>query len=50
MASNPAILSRVADILGPDFVMWGSHMFCKMPNDGRAMRPVPLHQDATCKA
>ena len=50
MASNPAILDRVADILGPDFVMWGSHMFCKMPNDGRAMRPVPLHQDATCKA
>ena len=47
MASNPAILDRVQDILGPSFVMWGSHMFCKMPNDGRAMRPVPLHQDAT---
>ena len=50
MASNPDIVARVADILGPNFVMWGSHMFCKMPNDGRAMRPVPLHQDATCKA
>ena len=47
MASNPAILDRVQDILGPSFVMWGSHMFCKMPNDGRSLRPVPLHQDAT---
>jgi ectoine hydroxylase-related dioxygenase (phytanoyl-CoA dioxygenase family) len=47
IASNPAILDRVQDILGPNFVMWGSHMFCKMPNDGRTMRPVPLHQDAT---
>lgn len=47
IASNPAILDRVQDILGPSFVMWGSHMFCKMPNDGRAMRPVPMHQDAT---
>lgn len=23
--------------------MWGSHFFCKLPNDGA---PVPLHQGA----
>jgi hypothetical protein len=41
---EPVILDYVADILGPDFVCWGSHLFCKLPGDPKE---VPLHQDAT---
>lgn len=40
--------SRIAhylkDVLGPDVIGWGSHFFCKMPHDGKA---VSWHQDAT---
>jgi hypothetical protein len=44
MATHPMILDMVEDLLGPNFVMWGSHFFCKQPHDNK---PVPLHQDAT---
>ncbi|MBA3684274.1 MAG: phytanoyl-CoA dioxygenase family protein [Planctomycetes bacterium] len=43
IAMEPRILDHVEDLLGPDFVIWGTHYFCKMPNDGKA---VSWHQDA----
>jgi len=44
IATNPTVLDFVGDILGPDFVLWGTHFFCKMPGDGKA---VSWHQDAS---
>ncbi len=43
LALEPRILDLVRDILGPDIVLWGSHLFAKLPHDGME---VPLHQDA----
>src|SRR3954447_25884301 len=42
--TNPRIVSIVSDLLGPSVVGWGSHFFCKMPGDGKA---VSWHQDAS---
>ena len=42
--TNQRIVDCVADLLGEDVVAWGSHFFCKMPGDGRA---VAWHQDAS---
>ncbi len=42
--TNVRIIDCVADLLGDDVVAWGSHFFCKMPGDGRA---VAWHQDAS---
>lgn len=42
--TNPKIVAAVKDILGEDVVGWGSHFFCKMPGDGKA---VAWHQDAS---
>lgn len=42
--TNPRIVDCVSDVLGNDVVAWGSHFFCKMPGDGRA---VAWHQDAS---
>lgn len=39
---HPAILGPVKDLLGEDVVAWGSHFFCKLPNDGKR---VAWHQD-----
>jgi hypothetical protein len=44
LATNPQILDLVEDLLGPNFVCWGTHFFCKLPGDPRA---VPWHQDAS---
>ena len=44
MVTNPLILDYVEDILGPNFICWGTHFFCKMPGDGKA---VSWHQDAS---
>ena len=38
------IVACVKDLLGSDVVAWGSHFFCKMPHDGKA---VAWHQDAS---
>jgi len=38
------IVACVKDLLGEDVVAWGSHFFCKMPHDGKA---VAWHQDAS---
>lgn len=42
--TNPRIVAIVSDLLGESVVAWGSHFFCKMPNDGRT---VSWHQDAS---
>ena len=42
--TNPRVVAVVADLLGPSVVAWGSHFFCKMPGDGKA---VSWHQDAS---
>jgi non-haem Fe2+, alpha-ketoglutarate-dependent halogenase len=44
LALTPRFLDYVEDLLGPDFVMWTSHYFCKEPGDPKR---VPWHQDAT---
>ena len=44
LALHPVILDYVEDLLGPDFVCWTSHYFCKLPGDSKR---VPWHQDAT---
>jgi len=41
---HPRILDLVEDLLGPNFVGWGTHYFCKMPGDPKK---VPWHQDAS---
>ena len=33
MALHPRILDYVEDLLGPDFVCWSTHYFCKMGGD-----------------
>lgn len=38
------IVACVRDLLGENIVAWGSHFFCKMPHDGKA---VAWHQDAS---
>ncbi len=38
------IVDCVSDLLGENVVGWGSHFFCKMPHDGKA---VAWHQDAS---
>ncbi len=42
--TEPRIVEVVADLLGENVVGWGSHFFCKMPRDGKA---VAWHQDAS---
>ena len=44
IATDPRILDLVADLIGPDIVCWGTHFFCKLPHDPKA---VPWHQDAS---
>ena len=43
IVTEPRILDYVEDLLGPDFVCWGTHLFCKLPGDPKA---VHWHQDA----
>ncbi len=42
--THPVIVRHVQDLLGPNVVGWGSHFFCKLPGDGKA---VAWHQDAS---
>ena len=44
LVQHPRIVDAVSDLLGPNVVCWGSHFFCKMPQDGKR---VPWHQDST---
>lgn len=43
LASNKRVLAIVEDILGPRFVCWSAHLFCKLPGDPTEQ---PWHQDA----
>ena len=42
--SDSRIVAAVKDLIGEDVIGWGSHFFCKMPGDGKA---VAWHQDAS---
>ncbi|MBX9622934.1 MAG: phytanoyl-CoA dioxygenase family protein [Gemmataceae bacterium] len=42
--THPRVVGIVSDLLGPSVIGWGSHFFCKMPGDGKA---VSWHQDAS---
>ncbi len=44
LLTHPKIVAAVRDILGEDVIGWGSHFFCKMPHDGKA---VAWHQDGS---
>ena len=44
LLTDRRIVACVKDLLGEDVVAWGSHFFCKMPHDGKA---VAWHQDAS---
>ncbi len=44
LVNNPRIVAYVKDLLGENVIGWGSHFFCKMPHDGKA---VAWHQDAS---
>ena len=41
-AREPIILDSVAQVIGPDIVLWGSALFCKSAEGGKA---TPWHQD-----
>ncbi len=43
IVQEPRILAYVRDILGDEVVCWGTHLFAKLPHDGKE---VPFHQDA----
>jgi phytanoyl-CoA dioxygenase PhyH len=43
LLTHPRIVSYVKDLLGENVIGWGSHYFCKLPRDGKA---VTWHQDA----
>ncbi|MFN0053493.1 MAG: phytanoyl-CoA dioxygenase family protein [Planctomycetales bacterium] len=44
LLTDRRIVACVSDLLGENAVGWGSHFFCKMPHDGKA---VAWHQDAS---
>ena len=44
LITHPKILDYVEDVVGPDFVVWGSHFFSKKPH---CPKHVPWHQDAS---
>ena len=44
LLTHPTLVGYAADCLGEDVVGWGSHFFCKLPGDGKA---VGWHQDAS---
>ena len=42
LAMDEQILDLVEQLIGPDIVLWGCHVFCKPAGDGHA---TPWHQD-----
>jgi ectoine hydroxylase-related dioxygenase (phytanoyl-CoA dioxygenase family) len=44
LLTDPRLVAVVRDLLGDNVIAWGSHFFCKMPGDGKA---VAWHQDAS---
>ncbi|MBL8327285.1 MAG: phytanoyl-CoA dioxygenase family protein [Rubrivivax sp.] len=56
LACDPVIVDRVSELIGPDVILWGCHVFCKPAGEGFE---TPWHQDghywpirplATCTA
>ena len=43
IAAQPKLLDMIEHQIGPDILLWASHMLCKPPHTGDA---VPWHQDA----
>ena len=44
LATAPAILDYVEDLIGPAIVCWATHYFCKLPGDPKG---VAWHQDCS---
>ena len=44
IVTDTRIINYVQDIIGKNIVCWGTHYFCKMPNDSKR---VSWHQDAS---
>jgi len=44
LLNDQRIVGVVSDLLGENVIGWGSHFFCKMPHDGKA---VAWHQDSS---
>ncbi|HQX60825.1 MAG TPA: phytanoyl-CoA dioxygenase family protein [Burkholderiaceae bacterium] len=42
LARDPEILDLVEQVIGPDIILWGCHVFCKPAGDGHE---TPWHQD-----
>lgn len=42
LAHDPQILDMVEQVIGPDIILWGCHVFCKPGGDGLE---TPWHQD-----
>ena len=42
LAMHPPIVDLVEQLIGPDIVLWGCHVFCKPPAEGYE---TPWHQD-----
>lgn len=42
LAMHPAIVDMVEDLIGPNIILWGCHVFCKPPEEGYE---TPWHQD-----
>ena len=42
LATEPKLLDIVEAHLGPDLLLWSTHLLCKPPGDGRS---IPWHQD-----
>ena len=42
LAMDPRILDAVEQLIGPDIILWGCHVFCKPAGDGHE---TPWHQD-----
>ncbi|MBI4531597.1 MAG: phytanoyl-CoA dioxygenase family protein [Candidatus Latescibacteria bacterium] len=44
LLTHPRIVACVKDLIGDNVIGWGTHYFCKLPHDGKA---VSWHQDAS---
>lgn len=44
IVTDERIVDCVQDVIGANVICWGTHYFCKMPNDGKR---VSWHQDAS---
>ena len=44
LCNAPQLLDALESIIGPDIVLWSTHLICKQPQTGRA---IAWHQDGT---